>query len=67
MIKGIYGFKQTAKVCHEQLSNYLKEYRFVQSVTDLCFYTRVDADNIVYLIVYVNDFLIAAKDIQSIK
>ena len=39
----------------------------MQSVTDLCFYTRVDADNIVYLIVYVNDFLIAAKDIQSIK
>ena len=30
-------------------------------------YIKVDSDNIVYLIVYVDEFLIAAKDIESIN
>ena len=67
LIKGIYGLKQAAKVWHDQLSDYIKEYGFMQSVADPCLYIKVDGDNIVYLIVYVDDFLIAAKDIKSIN
>ena len=66
LIKGIYGLKQAAKVWHDQLSNYLKEYGFVQSIADPCLYIKVDDTNIVYLIIYVDDFLIAAKDIKLI-
>ena len=29
LIKGIHGLKQAAKVWHNKLSNYLKEYGFV--------------------------------------
>ena len=66
LIKGIYGLKQAAKVWHDQLSDYLKGYGFVQSIADPCLYIRVDATNIVYLIIYVDDFLIAAEDIKLI-
>ena len=66
LIKGIYGLKQAAKVWHDQLNDYLQGYGFAQSSADPCFYIKIDVDNIIYLIIYVDDFLIAAKNIKLI-
>lgn len=64
--KSIYGLKQAAKVWNDQLDDLLKEYGFVESEADLCLYTKNDGGVMVYLIIYVDDFLIAARDVKKI-
>lgn len=53
--KGLYGLKQAAKLWNEKLHN-----------ADPCFYKRKFQDNVVYLIVHVDDFLVAAKNTKGI-
>ena len=65
--KGIYGLKQAAKIWNDQLDNLLKTYGFTQSKTDSCLYTKLTEDEIIYLIIYVDDILIAAKSEEKIN
>ena len=64
--KGIYGLKQAAKVWNDKINSLLKDYGFVQSTADPCLYVKNDKGDSIFLIIYVDDFLIAAKNIKKI-
>ena len=64
--KGIYRLKQAVKVWNDKINSQLKEYVFVYSTADPFLYVKNDKGDIIFLIIYVDDFLIAAKNIKKI-
>lgn len=60
--KSLYGLKQAAKSWYDTLNQVLKKYNFIQSKTDPCLYSKIVDNKIIYLIVYVDDFLISCTD-----
>lgn len=63
---GIYGLKQAANIWYEKLRNVLKYYDFSQSREDQCLFTKKMKDDTLYLIVHVDDFLIAAEKEENV-
>lgn len=67
LIKSIYGLKQAARVWNERLHEILEELGFCRSEADPCLYFKITSDGITFIVVYVDDLLIAGKlkDIES--
>lgn len=60
--KSIYGLKQAAKSWHDELHNILIKVNFTQGNTDPCLYIKRDREvEWCFLIVYVDDMVVAAK------
>ena len=64
--KSIYGLQQAANVWNDKLDDLLRKFRFRKSKTDPCLYIKNDNGEVVYVIVYVDDILIVAKDVNNI-
>lgn len=60
--KGLYGLKQAAKGWNQRLNDVLTGLDFIQSKIDTCLYTHKSAEQVTYLIVYVDDILIASNN-----
>lgn len=67
LIKSIYGLKQAARVWNEQLNDILQNLGFKQSEADLCLYIKIELEGALYIVVYVNDLLIAGKTVKQIQ
>lgn len=65
--KGLYGLKQAAKGWNEALDSVLRKADFKQSKTDSCLYTNMSECKLTYLIVYVDDLLVAGNDLKFIS
>ena len=65
--RSIYGQKQSARCWNRKLSVVLKEMGFEQSAADQCLFTAVKSGLKVYLVVYVDDFLVGCKEEKVIK
>lgn len=63
--KSIYGLKQSPKCWNTALDSHLKDMGFIQSTSDPCIYVKAGGD--VYLGVYVDDIVVAARSEDSIK
>lgn len=59
--KNIYGLKQAARVWNKKLNSILIKEGYKQSQVDLCLYTKDISDDKVYIILYVDDIIIASK------
>lgn len=59
--KGLNGLKQSAKLWNDKLNSILKEFGFLQSESDPCLYTKRLDGEFIYIIIHVDDFLVAAK------
>ena len=57
----IYGLKQSSRCWNEALDKHLKKMGFKQSSYDLCIYVLNSGGEIVIIVVYVNDIIIAGK------
>ena len=64
--KSIYGLKQAPRCWNQALHAHLISMGFVQSQFDPCFYTFFD-DEPCFLLVYVDDIIIACKDASFIE
>ena len=62
--KSIYGLKQSPRCWNETLHRHLKQMKFVQTSGDPCIYVSQDGNAIVG--VYVDDLLIAGKNVKRI-
>ena len=62
--KSIYGLKQSPRCWNETLHCHLKQMKFVQTSGDPCIYVSQDGNAIVG--VYVDDLLIAGKNVKGI-
>lgn len=60
--KSIYGPKQSDRKWHEKIETSLKQLNFTQSTADSCVFTRKEKENSIYIIVYINDILIAGEN-----
>ena len=65
--KGLYGLKQAAKLWYDKLNRILKELGFVKSKADSCLYIKKTKRGVIYLVVHVDDFCMAASDIHLIN
>ena len=62
--KALYGLKQSGRCWNNHLNKFLTAQGFTRSMSDPCLYTFFDGNNTVNLIVWVDDLLIAASNIE---
>lgn len=66
--KSLYGLKQSPRQWNEKFDQYISEIGFVRSQYDSCAYVKElkDGSNM-YLLIYVDDMLVAAKNMEPIQ
>ncbi|KAG8485819.1 hypothetical protein CXB51_019218 [Gossypium anomalum] len=66
--KSLYGLKQSPRQWYKRFDSFMTSYDFKRSSFDSCVYFKKNSDgSFVYLLLYVNDMLIAAKDKGEIR
>lgn len=65
--KSIYGLKQSARIWNETLHNVLINAKLIQSKADNCLYTYHEAHYNLYILIYVDDILIASESMEAIQ
>jgi len=65
--KSIYGLKQASKAWNECFNEHISRCGFRQCLEDSCLYIRESKLGPVYVLLYVDDVLIIAKNLQEIK
>lgn len=65
--KSLYGLKQSARAWNFKINSVLVNNGFKRSVADQCLYTINISNKIIYLLIYVDDILIACEDEEHIK
>lgn len=65
--KSLYGLKQAAKVWNDSLHGVLLKYGCVQSQYDQCLYSHGEGESKLYLIMHVDDLLVAYKDEKQLE
>lgn len=65
--KSLYGLKQSPRKWNQQFDSYMTEIGFKRSSYDNCAYTKeLDDGSMIYLLLYVDDMLVAAKEMKVI-
>ncbi|KAL1556436.1 Retrovirus-related Pol polyprotein from transposon TNT 1-94 [Salvia divinorum] len=69
--KSLYGLKQSPRLWYKRFGNYMIQLGYSRSLYDCCVYhNKADDGSMIYLVLYVDDMLIAAKsksEIQKLK
>ncbi|KAG5682922.1 hypothetical protein PVAND_012240 [Polypedilum vanderplanki] len=65
--KSLYGLKQAARVWNQTIHQVLIHDGFIQSQADMCFYIKNLDNKSCYLIIHVDDILIAGSDLEIIS
>lgn len=66
--RSLYGLKQSPRQWNKRFDQFMKTQEYTRSLFDPCVYFRCfDNDNYVYLLLYVDDMLVAAKDMKEIS
>ena len=58
--------KQAANIWNEKLDSILKSKNFIQGSADPCLYIKRDGETVIYVIIHVDDFLIASNELSTI-
>jgi hypothetical protein len=62
--KSIYGLKQASKQWYLKFDKTIKEFGFKENVEDNCVYTKFKNGKYIFLILYVDDILLASSDVS---
>ena len=66
--KSLYGLKQSPRQWYKRFDSFMTSHMFRRSSFDSCVYFKETGDgSFVYLLLYVDDMLIAAKDMREIR
>ena len=66
--KSLYGLKQSGRNWNNMLHNFLIREKFTQSLADPCVYVRhLEDDRIIILIIWVDDIIISASDMELLS
>lgn len=65
--KPLYGLKQAGRAWYRKLNNYLSNLGLKNTEIDPCVYVNTKNNKLIILVIYVDDLLIAAEDIDTIN
>lgn len=66
--KSLYGLKQSPRQWNKRFDEFMTVQGYRRSRSDACVYTKeISEDNLVYLLLYVDDMLLAAKEMRDVK
>ncbi|TPX42737.1 DNA-directed DNA polymerase [Synchytrium endobioticum] len=65
--KGVYGLKQAGRIWNAKVNHTLLSGGFTQLITDSTIYVKGEGERKCYIVLYVDDLLIASKDIRAIE
>ena len=60
--KSIYGLKQASRQWYLKFHDVISSFGFVENITDQCIYQKVSGSKICFLVLYVDDILLATND-----
>ena len=60
--KSIYGLKQASRQWYLKFHEVISSFGFVENIMDQCIYQKVSGSKICFLVLYVDDILLAAND-----
>lgn len=66
LLKSLYGLKQSPRCWNEKFNEKLLKLGFVRSKHDYCLYTRIQNENEIYVVIYVDDLLICGRRLDTI-
>jgi len=64
--KSLYGLKQSARAWNTKMNDVLLQNKFVRSKADPCLYSKFENNKWMYVLIYVDDLLIAHQDDETI-
>jgi hypothetical protein len=67
LYKSLYGLKQAPRVWNKTVATFLSSVGFKQCKSDACIYTRTADEGLILILVYVDDFQIAARSLHVVK
>lgn len=66
--KSLYGLKQSPREWNHRFHTFMVEQKYRRSEYDLCVYMKGSSiEDVVYLLLYVDDMLIAAKEMKTVQ
>ena len=65
--KSIYGLKQSPRMWYQNFNTYVQRIGFVRSKVDHCVYYKQVGEYFIYVVLYVDDMLLAGKNMEVIK
>ncbi|KAJ0482376.1 putative RNA-directed DNA polymerase [Helianthus annuus] len=66
--KSLYGLKQSPRQWYERFDSFMTSHEFKRCTCDSCVYNKnCDDGSMIYLLLYVDDMLIATKDMKEIQ
>ena len=60
--KSIYGLKQASRQWYLKFHNVISSFGFMENIMDQCIYQKVSGSKICFLVLYVDDILLATND-----
>ena len=61
--KSIYGLKQASRQWYLKFHNVITSFGFVENIMNQCIYHKVSGSKIIFLVLYVDDILLASSDL----
>ena len=61
--KSIYGLKQAFRQWYLKFNDTITSFRFKENTVDRCIYLKVSGSKFIFLILYVDDILLASSDL----
>ncbi|RVW83183.1 Retrovirus-related Pol polyprotein from transposon TNT 1-94 [Vitis vinifera] len=65
--KSIYGLKQASKQWYIKFNNTITSFGFKENIVDQCIYLKVSGSKFIFLILYVDDILLASSDLGLLR
>ena len=62
--KSIYGLKQASRQWYLKFDNTIRKFGFQENIEDNCIYTKFKNGKFIFLILYVDDILLASSDVN---
>ena len=61
--KSIYGLKQASRQWYLKFHNVITSYCFKENVVEKCIYLKINGSKYIFLVLYLDDILLAANDL----
>jgi len=67
LVKSIYGLKQASRQWYLKFDETIRKFGFKENEEDTCIYTKFKNGKFIFLILYVDDILLASSDVQILR